>query len=195
MINCLYGSGPAKVAETVHKATGTYYSISQAEEDIDQYFTKFSKLKSWLDSQKSLIKQQGFVYSPLGRKRRLLNYKSSDKGIVAGEVRSGVNALIQSLCSDINLLAAMDAHDDLYKLGSKAKIFALVHDSIVSLVPETEVEEYCKVLRYHTQKDRGFSIQGSPIGIDQEIGDDYSFGKFESYYKLENGILVKNANS
>lgn len=191
----LYGSGPAKVAETVHKATGTYYSISQAEDDIDQYFTKFSKLKSWLNSQKTLIKEQGFVYSPLGRKRRLLNYKSSDKGIVAGEVRSGVNALIQSLCSDINLLAAMDAHDELHRLGSKAKIFALVHDSIVSLVPEEEVADYCKILRHHTQKDRGFSIPGSPIGIDQEVGDDYSFGKFESYYKLENGILVKNADS
>lgn len=194
MTNCLYGSGPSKVAETVHKATGQYYSVSQAEEDIDQYFTKFSRLKTWLNEQKALIKSQGFVYSPLGRKRRLLNYKSPDKGIVAGEVRSGVNALIQSLCSDINLLAAMDAHDALGR-DSRAKIFALVHDSIVSIVPVDEVEDYCKLLQYHTQKDRGFSIPGYPIGIDQEIGDDYSFGKFEKHYTLQNGILVKNADA
>ncbi len=182
------------MAETVHKATGQYYSVSQAEEDIKQYFTKFSKLKKWLDEQKKLIKAQGYVYSPLGRKRRLLNYKSSDNGIVAGEVRSGVNALIQSLCSDINLLAAMDMHDALGPT-SKAKIFALVHDSIVGLVPTEQVDDYCKLLRYHTQKDRGFSIPGYPIGIDQEVGDDYSFGKFEKYYTLENGILVKNADA
>jgi hypothetical protein len=44
---------------------------------------------------------------------------------------------------------------------------------------------YCKLLAECTQKDRGFSIPGCPIGIDQEIGDDYSFGAFSEYWGKE----------
>lgn len=94
---CLYGSGPAKVAESVTKATGEYYSLEDAKENIKDYFTKFNKLKRWLDDRKTFISQNGFTYSFFGRKRRLPNVFSSDKGIAAHEVRSGINMEIQSL--------------------------------------------------------------------------------------------------
>lgn len=189
----LYGSGPAKVSESVTKATGEPYPISQAKDDISQYFSRFSKLKGWLDSRKAFIEANGYTYSFFGRKRRLPNVFSSDKGIAAHEVRSGINAEIQSLASDINLMGAMDTWDECDRLGLDAKIFMLVHDSIVALVKEDQVERYCEILKIMTQKDRGCSIAGAPIGVDQDIGDDYSFGHFEEVYKLENGVLVKNA--
>lgn len=189
----LYGSGPAKVSESVTKATGEPYPISQAKDDISQYFSRFSKLKGWLDSRKAFIEANGYTYSFFGRKRRLPNVFSSDKGIAAHEVRSGINAEIQSLASDINLMGAMDTWDECQRLGLDAKIFMLVHDSIVALVREDQVENYCEILKTMTQKDRGCSIAGAPIGVDQDVGDDYSFGHFEEVYNLENGILVKNA--
>lgn len=68
----------------------------------------------------------------------------------------------------------------------------LVHDSIVSLVPDEEVEQFREILRRNTQKDRGCSIPNFPIGIDQEVGQDYSFGKFNKRYSLVDGMLVKN---
>lgn len=114
---------------------------------------------------------------------------SADKGIAAHEVRSGINSEVQSICSDVNLLGAMDTANAIKHLD--AKIFALVHDSIVAIVKDEHVEEYCQILKYNTQKDRGCSIDGCPIGVDQEIGKDYSFGKFEKYYSEENGILTK----
>jgi DNA polymerase-1 len=94
---CLYGSGPAKVAESVTKATGEYYSLEDARENIKDYFTKFSKLKKWLDSRKDFISANGYTYSFFGRKRRLPNVFSADKGIASHEVRSGINSEIQSL--------------------------------------------------------------------------------------------------
>lgn len=189
----LYGSGPAKVAQTVSKSTGEDYPLSRAKDDIDAYFTKFSKLRKWLNDRKAFIEANGYTYSFFGRKRRLTNVFSADKGIAAHEVRSGINAEVQSLCSDINLLGAMDASDSIRLRNLDANIFMLVHDSIVGLVREDHVEEYCQILRECTQRDRGCGIPGSPIGVDQEVGDDYSFGKFEKHYTLQNGILVKNA--
>jgi DNA polymerase I-like protein with 3'-5' exonuclease and polymerase domains len=71
------------------------------------------------------------------------------------------------------------------KKRSKAKIFALVHDSIVAEVPEDEVEWYNKTLKHITQYETGICIPGAPIGVDQEIGDDYAFGKGGESFVLQ----------
>ncbi len=187
----LYGSGAQKVSQTVSKATGKHYPVHQAQDDIDAYFTKFNKLKKWLKSRKEFIEQNGFTYSFFGRKRRLPNVFSTDKGIAAHEVRSGINSEVQSLASDINLLAAMETQLEVNSLGIDAKIFMLVHDSIVALVRESDVDKYCKILKTNTQTNRGCSIANSPIGVDQDIGDDYSFGDFEATYELSGNSLAR----
>jgi DNA polymerase I-like protein with 3'-5' exonuclease and polymerase domains len=185
----LYGSGPQKVSITVSKATGEHYPIERAKDDINAYFSKFSKLKKWLNDRKDFIETNGYTYSFFGRKRRLLNVFSADRGIAAHDVRSGINAEVQSLCSDVNLLGAMDTHNAVKHID--AKIFMLVHDSIVALVKDENIEEFCSILRVNTQKDRGCSIPGTPIGVDQDVGKDYSFGKFDKTYRLESGVLSR----
>jgi DNA polymerase I-like protein with 3'-5' exonuclease and polymerase domains len=178
----MYGAGPKKISEQVSKDSGKYFSTTEAKEVIDDYFAQFHGLKSWLDKSKQFIQDNGFIYSYFGRKRRLPNVFSEDKGIAAHEVRSGINFLVQSIASDVNLLGAIDSHKEVKERGMRAQIFALVHDSILAEVDEEEVEEYCEVVRRNVQKDRGLSIPGTPIGCDFDIGDDYSFGKFESKY-------------
>jgi DNA polymerase I-like protein with 3'-5' exonuclease and polymerase domains len=183
-LRCLYGSGPAKVAESVTKATKEPYSLEEARDNIKDYFTKFNRLKKWLDERKQFIETNGYTYSFFGRKRRLTNVFSADKGIAAHEVRSGINAEIQSLASDVNLLGAMDTWDEVEREGINAKIFMLVHDSIVALVKDEDIERYCEVLKRNTQTDHGCSIKGFPVGVDQDIGQDYSFDHFDEYYDM-----------
>lgn len=72
-----------------------------------------------------------------------------------------------------------------------AQIFMLVHDSIVAVVKEDQVDEYCEILKRNTQKDRGCSIPKFPVGVDQEVGKDYSFGKFDKYYNSESDSLSR----
>lgn len=110
-------------------------------------------------------------------------------------MRSGINAEVQSLCSDINLLAAVETANELKAKNLDAQIFMLVHDSIVALVRDDQLDQYKEILARNTQKDRGCSIIGRPIGIDQEVGKDYSFGKFEKYYKFESGVLSRIPDS
>jgi DNA polymerase I-like protein with 3'-5' exonuclease and polymerase domains len=178
----MYGAGPKKISEQVTKDSGTYFSQSQAKEVIDDYFQSFHKLKKWIDTNHRFIEQNGFVYSFFGRKRRLPNVKSTDAGIKSHSIRSGLNFLVQSAASDINLLGAIDMHDDIRASNMKARIFALVHDSILAEVPKEEIELYCEKLKHWIQLDRGIKIPGAPVGCDFEIGDDYSMGKFEKQY-------------
>jgi DNA polymerase I-like protein with 3'-5' exonuclease and polymerase domains len=178
----MYGAGPKKISEQVTKDSGTYFSQSEAKEVIDDYFKSFHALKKWIETNHRFIEQNGFVYSFFGRKRRLPNVKSSDAGVKSHSIRSGLNFLVQSAASDINLLGAIDMHSFIQKTKSKAKIFALVHDSILAEVPYGEVDVYCDQLEHYIQMDRGISIPGTPVGCDFEVGDDYSMGKFEKQY-------------
>jgi len=181
----MYGAGPKKISEQVTKDSGKYFSTSEASEVIKDYFQQFSGLKRWLDNQKKFIQDNGFIYSHFGRKRRLPNVFSEDKGIASHEVRSGINFLVQSIASDVNLLGAIEAHQTIKELGKEKqmRIFALVHDSILAEVDEDCVEEYSDILLKSVQKDRGISIPNCPIGCDFEVGDDYSMGKFEDKYE------------
>lgn len=181
----LYGSGPQKVSDTVTKSSGVLFTVSEAKEVIEQYFDTFKKLRKWLDDCKAMIERDGYCYTSFGRKRRLKNVFSSDKGIASHEVRSGINAMVQSLASDINLIATVDVIKEIEKAGLDARVFMLVHDSIVAEVKEDCVDAYKTILASCTQRDRGFSIPGQPIGIDQDVGDDYSFGDFDDAFGEE----------
>lgn len=87
----------------------------------------------------------------------------------------------------------MDTADEVVRVGLDAKIFMLVHDSIVALVKDEDVEAYCEVVKRNTQKNHGCSIAGAPIGVDQDIGQDYSFDHFDEVYDVVDGMLVKKS--
>jgi len=178
----MYGAGPSKIAWQVTKDSGKEFTVQEANETIKDYFEAFPNLRRWLDDQKKFIQANGFVYSRFGRKRRLPDVFSQDKGIASHEVRSGINFLVQSVASDVNLMGGIDMQRYIEKTGMKAKMFALVHDSILAEVPEDEVEHYSAKLEEFIQKDRGLSIPGAPIGCDFDVADDYSLGKFEKLY-------------
>ena len=179
----MYGAGAAKISEEVTKSSGTYFSKAEAQEVIDDYFANFHKLKDWLDNNKGFILSNGFIYSAFGRKRRLPNVTSTDQGTKAHCVRSGLNFLVQSVASDINLLGAIDMQAYIKVNNKDWNIFALVHDSILAEVPENEVEDYSSNLLHFVQMDRGVSIPNCPVGCDFDVGDDYSFGKYEKMYE------------
>lgn len=181
----MYGAGPAKISWQVTKDSGKEFTMQEAQRVIGNYFQSFPNLRKWLNDCEAQIRTNAFIYSVFGRKRRLPNAKSKDKGIASHEVRSGINFLVQSVASDINLLGAIDTQNYINRTGMKSKIFGLVHDSILAEVPIDEVDDYCSNLKSFVQKDRGVSIPGCPVGCDFDIGDDYSFGKWESYYTDE----------
>ena len=178
----MYGAGPAKISEQVTKDSGKYFSKQEAAETISDYFKTFHKLRKWIDDNQKFIEHNGFIYSFYGRKRRLPNVASSDAGIRSHSIRSGLNFLVQSAASDINLLGAIDMGAYIKANNMKSRIFALVHDSILAEVPEEEIDHYCEKLLHFVQMDRGLTIPGAPVGCDFEIDEDYSMGKFAKMY-------------
>ena len=135
----------------------------------------FTKLKKWLQEQEAFIKKHGYIYSFFGRKRRLADVFSPSKKDAQHHVRSGINFLVQSVSSDINLLAGIEMQEWIVKNSYQdvMLIWGLVHDSILAEVHDDYIKLYIEKLAYYTQKDRGLSIPGCPIGLDIELGSSY----------------------
>ena len=171
----LYGSGPQKVADTVNEEGEGNFTLDDANRAIADYFKKFPKLKAWLKKNQDFIKENGFIYSIFGRKRRLGNVFAKDRATVGHEIRSGINFLVQSVASDINLLAAINIQEYISEHKLDVQIFGLVHDSILALVKVEDLAEYLQIAKDITEEDYGVMIPDCPIGIDQEVGQDYSF--------------------
>lgn len=177
----LYGAGPAKIAAQVTASAreddphAPEFTKAEAEDAIKDYFKTFKVLSKWIAENQAFISENGFTYSHFGRKRRLPNVFSSDKGIMSHTIRSGINFLIQSVASDVNLLASIDMMAYINRDKSMdASMFALVHDSILAEVKDEHIEAYQTALRGYVQLDRGVSIPNCPIGCDFEIAQDYS---------------------
>ena len=179
----MYQAGPAKIAETVNKDAkpGEEINVPQAKQFISKYFSEARNLKRFIDGSNSQIENYAYIYAFFGRKRRLPEAKSPNKGVAKHAIRSGVNFLVQSVASDINVLGVIDLikwieennYDD------AIKPFTVVHDSIVSEVREDLVDEYVKNAKECIQRDRGLSIPNCPIKVDFEIGP--SWGELEDY--------------
>jgi len=177
----MFGAGPATISEQVIK-DGGQLSVAEAADIIDEYFASFSRLKQWIDDTKSYISINGSIYSHFGRKRRLPEAIHGSQKHKSHAIRSGMNFVIQSVASDINLLGGIDANSQVKTKGIDAKIFALVHDSILADVADDHIDDYSSILLSCIQQDRGIYIPGTPIGCDFEIHQDYSIGKFEKVY-------------
>jgi DNA polymerase I-like protein with 3'-5' exonuclease and polymerase domains len=177
----MYQAGPAKIAETVNKdaKSGEEISIPQSKQFINKYFSEAKALKKFIDGSNAQIENHAFIYSFFGRKRRLPEAKSPNPGVSKHAIRSGVNFLVQSVASDINILGVVDLikwiEDNDYI--DAIKPFTVVHDSIVSEVRKDLVDDYIKNARRCIQTDRGLSIPNCPIKVDFEIGP--SWGELE----------------
>lgn len=178
----MYGAGANKISQEISKSSGNYCSPQEAQELIDDYFREFHRLAAWIEETKAFIEANGFVYSHFGRKRRLPDVKSTDRGTKSHAVRSGLNFVVQSPASDINLIGAIEANAEVKAKKLDAKMFALVHDSVLAEVLEEHVEQYQQILVNCIQRDRGIMIPGCPVGVDLDVHDDYSLGKFNKLY-------------
>ncbi len=177
----MYQAGPAKIAETVNKDAkeGEEITVAQAKQFINKYFNEAKALKRFIDTSNDQIENYAYIYSFFGRKRRLPEAKAPNPGVAKHAIRSGVNFLVQSVASDINVLGLIDAIEWVENAGydEYIKPFTVVHDSIVSEVREDLVPEYIENVRKCIQKDRGLSIPGCPIKVDFEVGN--SWGELE----------------
>lgn len=134
----IYGMGWRKYQATTSVKYGVELTDKEAQRYRKDFFTRYPSLTSWHDRQRTQVNIGAKVSSPLGRTRHLATVRSDDEGIKSMAERQGINSPVQSLASDMTLLAMIGIENALNpNLGY---IFGQVHDSILILAREKYAE-------------------------------------------------------
>lgn len=121
---------------------GVTFSEKEAENIRKKFFQTY-QLEAWHNKQKRLARAQGYVMNKIGRKRRLPNAMKPDRGQYDPQKseaeRQAINSPIQSLASDLNLLAAIEIDSKID--NNICQMVGTVHDCILILIKEGYVQE------------------------------------------------------
>lgn len=93
------------VAETKLRELMEEDRTEYAQGLIDKVFAEFKGGAKWTKKMGKLVAEVYYVYSPIGRKRRLYAAMTGDRSIVNQQIRRGSNAPIQGFASEIGIKA------------------------------------------------------------------------------------------
>ena len=114
-------------------ATSIQLGIEQKEAKsyIEKYFTRFSKVKPYIEETIENARKNGYVQTLYGRRRYFKNLNSKMAIIRKADERAAFNALLQGSNADIIKIAMVNIHRRLEKESLPAKIILQVHDELV----------------------------------------------------------------
>lgn len=162
-----YGGGAQKLART------TGIEEDHAKYVIDQYYKQFSGITKWKQSVVAQAKSKGYVTTMSGRRRRLPDIKSDDQSLRARAERQAVNAVVQGSAADICKTAMVDVYEALR--GTGAKMMVQVHDELVVVVPEDQVDVLEPI--FVTAMGDGVVYEGIPLKVSSHSAHSWSEAK------------------
>ncbi len=114
----------------------------EAKEFIEQYFTRFSGVRAFLDAQVTSAREKGYVETLSGRRRYVPELESSNWNVRQFGERIAQNTPIQGTAADLIKEAMIRIHRGLERRGLQGRLLVQVHDELVFEVPEEELEEF-----------------------------------------------------
>jgi DNA polymerase-1 len=170
--------------------------ISDVQRRIDDFFAQFPGAEKWMYDIEEEGEENGYVESPIGRRRRLLTFQMGygDDGEIARAKRIARNAPIQGISSDGAFLGAAMFCDWLIEEGKWHphptkecwQLQDVVHDSLVIQVPVEDVPEALRELKpWFTNKLMEKMVEtwgvdfNIPLEVDFEIG--LRWGEIEAW--------------
>ena len=144
----IYGMWWKKFGIYARDNYGVIFTDKESERIRKKFFETY-KLEDWHKRQKRLVRAQGYVMNKIGRKRRLPNAQRPDTGKYdphkSEAERQAINSPIQSLASDINLLAAIEVdqtvdESECYSVGT-------VHDSSLYLIRKDCLDKNLRIIK------------------------------------------------
>lgn len=174
----IYGIGAKLLAVKLSDPkSGIIVTPEEAQEEMDIFFGQHPKLKTFLKKQEKFLRKNGYLVSLFGRKRRLPQIYSSDRGEEAYALRLALNFPCQSAASDMCLFGSILIYY-LMRQGKlpSTKSVCLVHDANYQITkPENintwSIYEMWQIYRNPLTKPYfGFQIDDVTMDMDFVIG-------------------------
>ena len=143
---------------------------AEARELIDNYFAQYPSIKEFLENQKELARQQGYVETIMGRRRYLADINSKNAIVRGFAERNAVNAPIQGSAADIIKKAMINIQDWLETEKLNTKMVLQVHDELLFDVPQNEVDLISKKVKEMMENAVSLEV---PLEVELGLGQNW----------------------
>ena len=160
----IYGQGPFALSKQLG------ISQDEAKEFIAQYFERFAGVRTFLDRQVEIAREQGYVETLLGRRRYITDIRDKNFNVRAFAERTAQNTPLQGSAADLIKVAMRRIHDALREGGYRTRMLLQVHDELVFEAPEEEVERVRPLVK---QLMEGAATLSVPLVVDVGVGKNW----------------------
>lgn len=173
----MYGGGPPIIAKSMGV---TIERAAELHENIQQLYPRAT---AWNEQQVSNAREKGFVLSLFGRIRRIAGVGSNDRKVSHHAEAMAMNSPIQATASDLTGLAALRVEKAWEEAGLDAWLVNIVHDSIVGIVRNDQVEE-AKQLLETVMVQKPYKAWRTPLKVEVTVDERWG-GTLDKYKLLE----------
>lgn len=115
-------------------------SRSEAKKIIDDYFTSFPSIQSFINDTVEMARETGYVETLFGRRRYINDINSKNATVRALAERNAVNAPIQGTSADIIKLAMSAIDRRMLSEGFRSRMVLQIHDELLFEVLPDELD-------------------------------------------------------
>jgi DNA polymerase-1 len=131
----IYGMGAFRLARELE------IPLSEAQRFIDSYFQTYSGVKSYFDKIISFARENGYVTTISGRRRRIAEINSRNRNTREFAERTAINTPVQGSAADLIKLAMIKIAEFFKSEHLRSKLLLQVHDELVFEVLEDELDK------------------------------------------------------
>jgi DNA polymerase-1 len=118
-----------------------------ANEFIQRYFHRHSRVRAYLEETLERARRQGWVSTMMGRRRQIPQINSTNRLLRQEAERSATNTPLQGSAADIIKKAMLQMEPALKEAGLSARMLLQLHDELLFEVPQAELAATVKVVR------------------------------------------------
>jgi len=142
--------------------------VKEAQEFIDAYFSRYERVKKYIDDTISSARQDGFVTTLLNRRRYIPEINSPNEHIRGFAERMAVNTPVQGSAADLIKLAMIRCFKEI--TGPEVKMLIQVHDELVFEAPRKELESVAVGIKGVMENIMSLAV---PLVVHVEAGDNW----------------------
>lgn len=160
----IYGIGAFSLSKDINT------TVAQAKKYISDYLAKYSKVNEFMENTVENAKQNGYVTTMFGRKRRVPELSSSNKMLQAAGKRIAMNTPVQGTAADLIKIAMINVYRRLREEKLEAKLILQVHDELIVEASFKDAKRAAEILG---EEMRGVYEMKVPLAVDVNEGESW----------------------
>ncbi|MBI2578065.1 MAG: hypothetical protein HYV77_04530 [Candidatus Wildermuthbacteria bacterium] len=160
----LYGMGASGFARSAG------IPMEEAQEFIDNYFTRFPQIMAYIEKTKQFGREHGYTETMFGRKRYIPEINSTNFQIRSAAEREAVNHPIQGGAADLMKMAMVRVAEQVLPSYPNARMLIQIHDELLFEIKEDILNKIIPEIKTAME---GVCAMKIPLVVGVEHGKDW----------------------